>query len=141
MNGEGGQFCDTNILVYAYDRSAGAKRDVARRLAKSLWEKGEGVVSVQVLQELFVTLTKKVSLPVPVVQAREIVSDLLSWRVAEPTGEDVIEAIDMSARWRISFWDAMILAAARKTGASVVWSEDLKDGESYEGVVVRNPFS
>lgn len=110
-------------------------------MAKSLWEKGEGVVSVQVLRELFVTLTTKVSPPVPVVQAREIVSDLLSWRVAEPTGDDLIEAIDMSARWRISFWDAMILAAARKTGASVVWSEDLKEGESYEGVVVRNPFS
>jgi predicted nucleic acid-binding protein len=79
-------------------------------------------------------------LPVPPEAARAAISDLLSWPVVEPTGQDVLEAIDTAARWQVSFWDAMLLTAANKAGATTLWTEDLNDGQRYDGVTVRNPF-
>ena len=134
------EFCDTNIFVYAYDISAGEKRRMAKDLVERVWTSGTGVLSVQILQELFVTLTRKASPPLQSSAARQIVEDLTTWNVIEPAGRDVLETIDTCVRWKLSFWDAMILTTARKAGATVLWSEDLKDGESYDGVVVRNPF-
>ena len=135
-----GEFCDTNVIVYAYDSSAGAKREQAMRLMNRLWETSAGILSVQVLQELFVTLTRKVAQPLPLPQARQLVSDLATWPVFAPDSADVLEAIDGTARWQISFWDAMLVTAARKAGANLIWSEDLNDGQQYDGVTVRNPF-
>jgi predicted nucleic acid-binding protein len=140
MSDDRGEFCDTNVFMYAYDVSAGDKRRKARDLVERLWVSGTGVISVQVLQELFVSLTRKASPSLQPSDAREIVEDLTTWKVIEPSGRDVLEAIDLCVRWGISLWDAMVLTAARKAGAPVVWSEDLKDGESYDRVVVRNPF-
>ena len=134
------EFCDTNVFVYAYDTTAGTKRSAAKRLLERLWGSGEGVVSVQVLQELYVTLTRKAAPPLASADARALVQDLATWRVIEPSRRDVLEAIDGAQRWRTSFWDAMILTAASKAGAAVVWSEDLNDGQSYDGTTVRNPF-
>jgi predicted nucleic acid-binding protein len=135
------EFCDTNIIVYAYDRSAGEKRQVAMALLDRLWNARAGAVSIQVLQEVFVTLTRKCQPPLTPADARAIVADISTWRVVEPTTLDVLEAIDTAARWQISFWDGMLLVSARKVRASVVWSEDLTDGQDYGGVVVRNPLS
>lgn len=140
MSDEGVEFCDTNILVYAYDLSAGEKRTIAKRLVEALWESGRGALSLQVLQEFFTTLTRKVSPPVSALTVRRIVEDLATWRVHEPGRPDLFAAIDASIEWGISFWDAMILVAARRSGATVIWSEDLNDGQEYGGVVVRNPF-
>lgn len=140
MNAEIAEFCDTNVIVYAYDVTAGQKRLQAKRLLDRLWDTGTGVVSVQILQELFVTLIRKTLPPLPATTARSIVRDLASWRVIEPTRHDVLEAIDGSLRWNSSFWDAMLLVAAKKAGAGVLWSEDLGDGQAFDGVVVRNPF-
>jgi predicted nucleic acid-binding protein len=135
-----GEFCDTNVLVYAYDLSAGAKRQQAMHLVSRLWDARAGILSVQVLQELFVSLTRKVPQRLPAFEARQIVSDLASWRVFAPDAEDVLEAIDGSTRWQISFWDAMVVTAARRAGADAIWSEDLNDRQRYDGVEVRNPF-
>lgn len=134
------EFCDTNIIIYANDGSAGSKRDVAQDLMARLWQSGRGVVSIQVLQESFVTLTRKPQPPISPTEARGIVEELTQWRVVEPDRYDVLAAIDTSFRWQLSFWDAMLLLAARNAGAAVLWSEDLNDGQSYDGVVVRNPF-
>ena len=134
------EFCDTNVIVYAYDMSAGHKRTRARQLMDSLWDSGEGAVSIQVLQELFVTLTRKVSPPVSSLDARAIVNDLANWRLAEPNHADVLEAIDASLRWQISLWDALIIVAAGRVGATTIWSEDLNNGQDFGGIVVRNPF-
>jgi predicted nucleic acid-binding protein len=134
------EFCDTNILVYAYDTSAGAKRDRALALVERLWREDSGVLSIQVLQELFVTLTRKVAARIDTRTARRIVADLASWRVIEPHAVDVLAAIDATERWQISFWDAMIITAAERAGARVLWSEDLSHGQSYDGVTVRNPL-
>jgi len=135
-----GEFCDTNVIVYAYDTSAGTKRARASQLLEGLWDSGTGVLSVQVLQEVFVTLTRKLVAPLSAVDARMVVNDLASWRVIEPTSGDVIAAIDAALRWQLAFWDALIVTAARKAGAGVLWSEDLNDGQAFDGTVVRNPF-
>lgn len=134
------EFCDTNVLVYAHDVSAGDKQVRAQALIQRLWANGEGALSVQVLQELYVSLTRKVVRPLPGPEVRQIVAALGLWRVSAPGANDVLEAIDASLRWQVSFWDAMLLVAASRVGAAVVWSEDLNHGQAYDGVVVRNPF-
>lgn len=134
-----GEFCDTNIVVYAYDRTAGSKHERAADLLARLWDSREGVLSVQILQETFVSL-RKTPHSAPLDQARSIVAGLLTWRVMVPAPPDVLEAIDASQRWQISFWDAMVLVMANKAGATVVWTEDLNHGQRYGDVVVQNPF-
>lgn len=134
------EFCDSNVVVYAYDAKAGAKREEAHRLLERLRATGQGAVSVQVLQEVFVTLTRKLAQRLAPGEARDVVAALATWQVVAPTHRDVLAAIDRSLLWRVSFWDAMVLTAAIKAGASVLWSEDLNHGQSYEGTVVRNPF-
>ena len=134
------EFCDTDVVVYAYDTTAGAKHLHARQLLERLWIDGVGAASIQVLQELFVTLTRKIPRPADTTTARGITSDLATWRIVRPTEVDVLAAIDATVRWKISFWDAMILTAAQGTGASVVWSEDLGANQTFDGVTVRNPF-
>jgi predicted nucleic acid-binding protein len=135
------EFCDTNVIVYAYDTTAGVKHDQARVLLERMWLNGVGVVSVQVLQELFVTLTRKVARPLAPAGARAIVADLATWNLVQPTAPDVLEAIDATIRWKTSFWDAMILTAAQRAGATVLWSEDFSDGQQFDAVTVRNPFA
>jgi predicted nucleic acid-binding protein len=118
----------------------GTKRARAKALVERLWPSGEGVLSLQVLQELFVTLTRKLSPPVSRADARDMVSDLTTWQVVQSAGQDVLETIDATTTWQIAFWDAMLVTAARKAGAAVLWSEDLNDGQAFGGTVVRNPF-
>ena len=135
------EFCDTNVVVYAYDTSAGAKHDQARRLLERLWLEGVGAVSVQVLQELFVTLTRKIPQPLSAHNARAIIADLATWPVVTPTSSEVLAAIDATVNWKLSFWDAMILVAAQRCGAAVVWSEDLNAGQMFDTMTLRNPFA
>ena len=135
------EFVDTNILVYAYDRTAGIKFDRARALMESLWDRGDGLLSTQVLQEFYVAVTAKIPRPLGHREAREIVSDLGTWTVAVVEVSDIQKASELSERYRISFWDGLILAAARKKGAKILWSEDFSHGRDYAGVRVRNPFT
>lgn len=137
-----GEFVDTNILVYAHDPTSSEKHEKARELVKRLWISGEGVLSIQVLQEFFWTITRKVPQPVKPTIAVEIIRDIAAWPVYSPSAADVIRAAELSSSRRsVSFWDAMILQACYATGATILWSEDLSDGTDYDGVVVRNPFA
>lgn len=141
MSAEDGPcFVDTNVLVYAHDGTAGTKGRRARELVQDLWRTGEGCLSVQVLQELFVTLTLKVPRPLDVDGAALIVSDFSSWRTHAPNASDVLAAIDIHRLSGISFWDAMIVRSAAKLACPVLYSEDLNEG-LYEGVRVIDPFS
>jgi predicted nucleic acid-binding protein len=133
-------FVDTNILVYAHDATAGQKRERARALLTELWASGEGCLSVQVLQEFFVTVTRKVPKPLDAASAAAIVADLSHWRVHSPRSDDVLSAIGSHRRQDISFWDAMIVCSAASLGCGTLYSEDLNPGQQYEGVRVRNPF-
>lgn len=135
------QFVDTNILVYAHDTSAGAKRDRAARLLEELWESRSGCLSVQVLQEFYVSITRKVANPLDSNTAAQIVADLSVWQVHAPVAADVLAAIEIQRRYGVSFWDAMILQSAVRLGCEIIWSEDLNGGQVYDGVRVIDPFA
>jgi predicted nucleic acid-binding protein len=135
------QFVDSNILIYAYDVTAGMKHEQAKALLAGLWESRCGCLSVQVLQEFYVTVTRKVTRPLAGDVAAEIVADLAAWRVHAPIVEDVNQAIGIRRRYAISFWDAMIIRSAAQLGCATLWSEDLNPGQVYEGVRVGNPFA
>ena len=133
-------FVDTNILMYAHDTSAGVKHGRAKALVEELWRDRTGVVSTQVLQELAVNLRRKAGRPLDVKATREIVADYLTWQVVVNSGESILEALDLEARFQISFWDALVLQAAHAAGAEVVYSEDLSDDQTYGPVRVVNPL-
>lgn len=136
----GKYFVDTNILMYAHDTAAGVKHDRARALVEELWRNRSGVVSTQVLQELCVNLRRKSARPVDLKTARAIVKDYLAWHVVANTGESVLNALEIEERYRISFWDALIVQACEAARATVLYSEDLSDGQTYRGVRVVNPL-
>ncbi len=122
---EGLVFVDTNVLVYAYDTTAGEKRERARSRLDRLWSGAQGCLSVPVLQEFYVTVTRKVESPLERETAADLIRDLAYWRVHAPIAEDVLGAIGLQARHALSFWDAMILWSAQQLGCDVLWSEEL----------------
>lgn len=140
MSADGRAFVDTNVLVYAHDTSAGPKRDIAVALVGQLWASGNGCVSIQVLQELFVNLTRKLPRPLDANRAARVVEDIARWTVHAPDAADVFDAIRLHERYRISFWDAMIVRSAAVIGCETVLSEDLNAGQRYDGVLVVDPF-
>ncbi len=133
-------FVDTNILMYAHDAAAGAKHVRAKALLEDLWRTRSGVISTQVLQELCVNLRRKAARSLDLKATREIVADYLTWQVVVNTGESVLEALEMEGRYGVSFWDALVIQAAESSGAAVLYSEDLSDGQSYGSVRVVNPL-
>ncbi|MFA5509200.1 MAG: PIN domain-containing protein [Vulcanimicrobiota bacterium] len=135
------EFVDTNILIYAYDSTSGVRHQQANSLLDALWNKRNGAISTQVLQEFYVNVTRKIPQPLSPQQASQIISDYSVWKVARPDVSSILNAIRSAQLYQVSFWDAMILAAAREMGARVVWSEDLNSGQDYDGVKVHNPFS
>jgi predicted nucleic acid-binding protein len=134
------EFVDTNVLVYAYDPSSVKKHRRARELLEELWERRTGRVSVQVLQEFYWTVTRKVPKPLARKVARDHLQDLSAWDPFAPTADDVLSAIALERENQISFWDAMILQAAIRSDCSVLWSEDFSHGVRYGTVRVKNPF-
>ena len=131
-------FVDTNILVYAHDRGAGSKHDAARRKLAVLWRAPGAVsVSVQVLQELYVTLLRK---RIPKRHALATIEDHLQWHVIENTADLLMAGIRLHQRQDLSFWDALVVAAAVEAGAAELWSEDFVAGQTYDGVKVVNPL-
>ena len=131
-------FFDTNILVYLHDTGEPMKSTVARELFQKCAGAGEFVVSTQVLQELWVTAARKFSNAAAAV--RELIKDLIRLDVVVTQPEDILNAIHWQLQWKISFRDALILVSAKRAGASVLYSEDLTHGRSYNGVKVSNPF-
>ncbi len=142
MNGDvPREFVDANILVYAFDTSSGGKHAVAQKLLERLWDSGGGCLSVQVLQEFFVTVTRKVAKPLPVEEASDRIREFGTWNVFAPTARDVLAATELHKQTQLNFWDAMVVGAAVELGCDVLWTEDLNDGQLLRGVRVRNPFS
>ncbi len=135
-----GEFVDSNILVYAHDATAGRKREVAKGLLARLWAQEQGCLSIQTLQEFVVNATRKVPEPISIEEAQEVVTALSDWTVHSPGPAGVVAALKRQARYKISFWDAMILESAVCLGCHLMWSEDLSSGQVFDGVEVRNPF-
>jgi predicted nucleic acid-binding protein len=133
-------FVDTNILIYAHDRDAGPKHERARQLIEHLWTTGQGALSTQVLQELCVNLRRRVARPLPSDEIAKLIEDYLSWEIVTNTPQSIIKALAIEARYKVSYWDALILQAAESCGATVLYSEDLSHGQRYSGVEVVNPL-
>jgi predicted nucleic acid-binding protein len=133
-------FVDANILVYAEDLDAGSKHTIARDLVTDLWRSGEGVLSVQVLQEFFVTVTRKMPRPLDSERAFAIVEQYLTWRVVENTGDLLLAGIRLATALKVSFWDALILQAAQAERCERVLTEDLNHGQKVGELTIINPF-
>ena len=133
-------FVDTNLLVYAYDSSAGKKWRTSLEVLSSLWIHRTGVISTQVIQELFVSVTQKVKNPIPPEAAKEIVSDLLRWPLVVNDGKNILRAVDLQVRYHFSFWDSLILQAAIASKSEFLLSEDFQSGQVVESVTIFNPF-
>jgi predicted nucleic acid-binding protein len=134
-------FVDTNILVYAHDLVSGTKNERARELIEKLWNVGGGVLSTQVLQELCINLRRKAAKPLTIEETRSLIEDYTDWKIVVNTQDSVIEALTIEARYQISFWDALIIQAAERSGAAILYSEDLSDGQTYGSVRVVNPLN
>jgi predicted nucleic acid-binding protein len=133
-------FVDTNILVYAHDLSAGDRHAKASAVIESLWEAETGVISTQVLQEFYVTVTRKIKDTLTPAEAREIIRNYLAWPMQINDPETTIRASEIEEKHRFSFWDALIVAAALRLQAKKIITEDLNHGQIIEGILVENPL-
>ncbi len=134
-------FVDTNILVYAFDKGSSPKKSVAQRLIDELMEQDRLRVSTQVLQELFVTLTRKVKQRCSHEEALSVLEDLTAWPLMVVDFTAIRAAAGLAGQTKLSFWDALIVVAASRAGAAVLYTEDLNDGQEILGVRVTNPFT
>jgi len=139
MSGEP-TFVDTNVLVYAYDADAGAKHRSAQSRLRALWEDESGLMSTQVLQEFYVTVTRKLSRPLSGRRAREVVATYRAWPIHRPDVDDVVAASELEEHHQLSFWDSLIVVSARRSGARSLLTEDLRDGQRFDGLEVVSPF-
>ncbi len=133
-------FVDTDVMLYAHDRSAGRKREVAGALMADLWGTRAGVLSTQVLQEFYVNATRKLPSPLAAARARAIIRRYSTWRVHRIEPADIIAASELEKRHRQSFWDALIVVSAARAGASRLVTEDLQHGRTIMGVEIVDPF-
>jgi predicted nucleic acid-binding protein len=133
-------FVDTNIVVYAHDLDAGHKHKKAKAILESLWETKSGVLSTQVLQEFYVTLTKKIPRPLDRSIARRIVRIYFAWDVVVNHPELILQASEIEESHKISFWDALIISAAFSRNVDTILTEDLNHGQYVEGILIKNPF-
>ncbi len=135
------RFVDSNVLVYRHDRDESAKRVRANAVLEALWSGRLGRVSDQVLHEFYVVATRKLARPVPRDVARKEVQLLERWRPIQSTAALRENAWRLEDRFALSWWDALIVAAAQTAGCRYLLSEDLGDGQDYEGVLVLDPFA
>jgi predicted nucleic acid-binding protein len=133
-------FVDTNVLIYAHDIDAKAKHEIANGVLSELWSQRTGVLSLQVLQEFYVNVTRKIPSPLSKQAARPVVETYAAWCI-ETTPAEIATAFHLEDDCRIGFWDALILAAAMKCGAVRILSEDLHAGQMFAGIRIENPFA
>jgi len=134
-------FVDTNILAYAHDQTEMSKQSVAAALLESLWQTRTGVISTQVLQEFYVVATRKFRPALTRAYTRALVAAYSEWTLVQVDAPLIIEASDLEERHQLSFWDGLILASARRAGASRIVSEDFQTGRRLAGVRIENPFA
>lgn len=133
-------FVDTNALLYAHDRTDPRKQEVARALLDGLWASRTGAISTQVLQEFYAVATRKFDPPLSRREAREIVALYATWPCVQIDTPLILDASDLEERNQLSFWDALIVEAARRAGATRIVTEDLQHGQQFGGVRIANPF-
>jgi predicted nucleic acid-binding protein len=132
-------FVDSNVLIYAHDTSDERKHRIASQVLKQLWLSRTGRLSVQVLQEFDTISTRKIAHPIPKFEARDTVEEFAEWCV-QTTPKEIASASRIEDEAKISFWDALIVATAVKSGADRILSEDLNPGQIIAGITIVNPF-
>jgi predicted nucleic acid-binding protein len=137
----GPAFVDTNILVYARDAGEPVKQARAMDVLRVLWETRRGRVSLQVLQEYYVTVTCKLKPGLPQEDARDDVIALLAWRPLATSGSTLTKAWEIEDRFGFSWWDSLIVASALENRCQLLLSEDLQDGQQIDGLRILNPFA
>ena len=133
-------FLDTNVLVYLFDASSPAKQARARSLIEELGASSRAVLSTQVLQEFYVSVTRKLSAPLPESDAEAAVEALCVLPVVTVDPSLVLRGISVARRHRLSFWDGLVVATAAAAGCRMLLSEDLRHGLELAGVSIENPF-
>ena len=133
-------FVDTNILVYAHDLDASNKHDKAAEIVSQLWESRNGVLSTQVLQEFYVTLTRKVSSTLSKLEARKLLQKYSHWHVVLTDPSIIIQASEIEESNNISFLDALIVSVAYSQNVPTILTENLNHGQMIEGIFIENPF-
>jgi predicted nucleic acid-binding protein len=137
----GRTFVDTNVLIYAHNLDAGAKHAIAKAVLHQLWSEGAGMLSMQVLQEFYVNVTRKIPIPLSKNSARLVVDSYSIWCI-ETTAAEIFNAFRIEDESQIGFWDALIVSSAVKGGASRILSEDLGAGQQrIAGILIENPFA
>ena len=131
-------FFDTNVLIYSDDDSSPAKQAIALDLLEEHARAKTGVVSLQVLQEYYVAVIRKLKLDASI--ARRKIELFAAMDVVEPKLEDVLAAIDLHRLRKISYWDALVIRCARVSGCRAILSEDMQHGQGFDGVEIVNPF-
>jgi len=133
------EFLDTNVLVYAYDSSDARKQKIAQNLLRHALA-GNIAISTQVLAEFSATLLHNISPAVTPEALSDVLKALAPIRLIATDGDIVRRAVEVRAKYRVHFYDCMILATEERGGCNKVWSEDLNSGQKYFGVKVQNPF-
>ena len=134
-------FVDTNVLVYAHDASETARQPIAEATLAELWDRRAGALSTQVLQEFYVVATRKFDPPMPGREARDLVDAYSHWQLVQIDVPLILAASQLEERHTLSFWDALIVEAARRAGATRLVTEDLQTGRRIAGVLIDNPFA
>jgi len=133
-------FLDTNIFIYAHNLDAGVKYEKGSRVIKDIWEKGNGIISTQVLQEFYVHLTKNIADPLSPTVARNLARNYLSWEVVHTGPETIFHASEIEEQYGLSFWDSLIVSAASEAKAEKIFTENWIHGQMIEGMLIENPF-
>lgn len=133
-------FVDTNVIAYAHDASEQRRQPIAAAIVDDLWRSREGVLSTQVLSEFYVVATRKFDPPLPRREARGLVDTYSAWPVVQVDPPLIVAASALEEQHSLSFWDALIIEAARRAGAGRLLSEDLQHGRRIAGLVIENPF-
>ncbi len=142
MSSPGSEVCfvDTNVLLYAQDKHDPDKYRVARDLLEDLWTDGVGIVSTQVLQEFYSVATRKLRPPMTPSEARDVVVQYIDWCRIDTDPLLILSASHLAEEHTVNFWDALIVEAALRAGATELVTEDLQDGREFGALRVRNPF-
>lgn len=139
MSAEARSFVDTNVLVYAVDSADRAKREIAR--AALAERAGSLVLSAQVLSEFYVVTTRKLAVPLRDDEAAGYVAELSRLPIVATDAALVHDGVEISRQAQLSFWDGLIVAAARAGGCVRILTEDLAEGSPVGGIAIENPFA
>jgi len=134
-------FLDTNIFIYSFDQKEKSKRQKANSLIKNALHEGKGHISIQVIQEFFNVATRKFEVPISLLKSKEYLEKVfMLLEVVYPDEGLIKTGLDIATTTGYSFYDSLIISAALKGGCSVLYSEDLQDGQRVMGVTIKNPF-